>query len=37
MAGTKRGAVVWAVLGNAFLTVLKFFAFLLSGSGAMLA
>ena len=37
MAGSKSGAVVWAVVGNSFLTILKFVAFLFSGSGAMLA
>jgi zinc transporter 9 len=37
MAGSKSGAVVWAIVGNTFLTVLKFVAFLFSGSGAMLA
>ncbi len=35
--GGKGGAVFLALLGNTFLTVMKFVAFLLSGSGAMLA
>ena len=38
MAGdASKGAVVLAVVGNSFLTVLKFVTFLLSGSGAMLS
>jgi zinc transporter 9 len=37
MAGEGKGAVLFALLGNLFLTVIKFVAFLLSGSGAMLS
>jgi len=37
MAATGRGAVVKALGGNAFLTVIKVVAFALSGSGAMLS
>ncbi|MAE76263.1 MAG: cobalt transporter [Planctomycetes bacterium] len=37
MANEGKGAVVLAVIGNGFLTVVKFLAFLLSGSGAMLS
>ncbi|MCH9688566.1 MAG: cation diffusion facilitator family transporter [Deltaproteobacteria bacterium] len=35
MAGSSKGAVVSALLGNGLLTVLKFGAFVFSGSGAM--
>ncbi len=35
MAGSSKGAVVGALLGNGFLTILKFGAFVFSGSGAM--
>lgn len=35
MAGSAKGAVGLAVVGNAFLTILKFVAFFASGSGAM--
>lgn len=34
---TGRGAVIAALIGNSFLTIIKFGAFLLSGSGAMLS
>ena len=37
MAVSGRGAVVAALVGNSFLTVIKTGAFLLSGSGAMLS
>ena len=37
MAGGSSKAVVFALVGNSFLTVLKFVAFGFSGSGAMLA
>ena len=37
MAGFDRGAVFWALLGNGALTVTKFAAFVLSGSGAMMS
>ncbi|MCG8588830.1 MAG: cation diffusion facilitator family transporter [Proteobacteria bacterium] len=37
MAGGGKGAVFWAIVGNAFLTVVKFLAFLLSGSGALMS
>lgn len=37
MAGQSTGAVVYAIVGNGFLTVLKFVAFVASGSGAMLS
>ncbi|MEE8467163.1 MAG: cation diffusion facilitator family transporter, partial [Planctomycetota bacterium] len=37
MAGSSQTAVSLAVLGNAFLTVIKFVAFAFSGSGAMLS
>lgn len=37
MAAGSKSAVVLAVAGNGFLTVAKFIAFLLSGSGAMLS
>ena len=37
MAGSGKGAVFFALVGNGFLTVLKFVAFLFSGSGAMLS
>lgn len=35
MAGSSRGAVLGAVVGNGLLTGVKFAAFLVSGSGAM--
>ncbi len=35
MAGTSKGAVLGAVVGNGVLTILKFGAFALSGSGAI--
>lgn len=37
MAGKGGGAVLFALLGNGFLTIIKFVAFLASGSGAMLS
>lgn len=37
MAASNRNAVVAALIGNSFLTALKFAAFLVSGSGAMLS
>ena len=37
MAASSRGAVVAALVGNGFLTLIKFGAFALSGSGAMLS
>ena len=37
MAGDSKGAVFVAFAGNGSLTILKFIAFLLSGSGAMLS
>lgn len=37
MAAGSKSAVVFAVVGNGFLTVAKLIAFLLSGSGAMLS
>lgn len=37
MAGAEKGAVFLALVGNAFLTVIKFVAFVLSGSGAMMS
>ncbi len=37
MAAGSKSAVVLAVAGNGFLTVAKFVAFLLSGSGAMMS
>ncbi len=37
MAVSNRGAVYLALVGNSFLTVIKFVAFLISGSGAMLS
>ncbi len=37
MAGGGKSAVLLAVLGNGFLTVLKFVAYLATGSGAMLS
>lgn len=36
-AGGSKGAVLLALLGNFFITIIKFIAFLLSGSGAMLS
>lgn len=36
-AGGSKSAVLMALVGNAFLTVLKFVTFMLSGSGAMLS
>ena len=35
MAATGKGAVVAAVFGNGILTVIKFIAFAMSGSGSM--
>lgn len=35
MAGSSKGAVLGALLGNGGLTVVKFFAFAMTGSGAM--
>lgn len=35
MAGSSKGAVLGALLGNGSLTVVKFFAFAITGSGAM--
>ena len=37
MAGGGKSAVLLAVLGNGFLTVIKFLAFLMTGSGALLS
>jgi zinc transporter 9 len=37
MAGVGKSAVFLALVGNAFLTVTKFVAFILSGSGAMMS
>ena len=37
MAATGRGAVIAALVGNAFLTIIKIVAFAVSGSGAMLS
>jgi zinc transporter 9 len=37
MAGSNRGAVFFALLGSAFLAIIKFVAFFLSGSGAILS
>ena len=37
MAASSKGAVLSAVIGNGFLTVIKGVAFLVSGSGAMLS
>lgn len=37
MAGQGGGAVLFALLGNGFLTIIKFVAFLMSGSGALLS
>ncbi|MEO0480344.1 MAG: cation diffusion facilitator family transporter [Planctomycetota bacterium] len=37
MASQNGGAVLLALLGNTFLTVIKFVAFAISGSGAMLS
>ncbi|MBT8496329.1 MAG: cation diffusion facilitator family transporter [Deltaproteobacteria bacterium] len=37
MAGSGKGAVFMALIGNGFLTVIKFVAFLLTGSGALLS
>lgn len=37
MAGSGKGAVFLALIGNGFLTVIKFIGFLMSGSGAMLS
>jgi zinc transporter 9 len=37
MAGSSKGAVLAALVGNAILTVVKFAAFFFSGSGAMFA
>jgi zinc transporter 9 len=37
MAGSSKGAVFLALIGNAILTVIKFVAFLVSGSGALLS
>ena len=37
MASSGKGAVFFAVIGNSVLTVIKFFAFWVSGSGAMLS
>jgi len=37
VAGSGKGTVFLALLGNAFLTVIKLGAFLVSGSGAMLS
>lgn len=37
MAASNRGAVFLALMGNTFLTGIKFVAFLISGSGAMLS
>jgi zinc transporter 9 len=37
MAGESKGAVFIAVIGNSFLTAIKFVAFLISGSGAMMS
>lgn len=37
MAASGRGAVIAALVGNSFLTVIKFVAFVYSGSGAMLS
>ena len=37
MAGGSKGAVFAALAGNSFLTVVKFIAFVMSGSGAMLS
>ncbi|MBV1857645.1 MAG: cation diffusion facilitator family transporter, partial [Nannocystaceae bacterium] len=35
MAGSSKGAVLGALVGNGSLTVIKFFAFAITGSGAM--
>lgn len=37
MAGAGKGAVFLAVIGNGILTVIKFAAFVVSGSGAMMS
>ena len=37
MAASGRGAVIAALVGNSFLTVIKFVAFAYSGSGAMMS
>ena len=37
MAASSKGAVVAALAGNGSLTIIKFVAFLFSGSGAMLS
>lgn len=37
MVGKSTSTVLLALLGNAFLTIIKFVAFVLSGSGAMLS
>ena len=37
MAGSNKGAVFFALIGSAFLAILKFVAFFMSGSGAILS
>ena len=37
MAGGNKGSVFFAILGNGFITIIKFVAFTFSGSGALLS
>ena len=37
MAGSGKSAVLQALIGNGILTVIKFVAFVMSGSGAMMS
>lgn len=37
MAGHGKSAVIWGILVNAAITIIKFIAYLVSGSGAMLS